>query len=79
MVLLVVLEYNGQGSSTHSYCNVSRALSDAGYSQGNGVVRLGDVLHFESVSVRASPGSFSFQRGYFPIFEVCALSSSQLL
>ena len=63
----------------HSYCSVSRLLSDARHFQGNGVVRLGDVLHFGSVSVRASPGSLSFQRGYFPIFEVCALASSQLL
>ncbi|KAI0092232.1 hypothetical protein BDY19DRAFT_929008 [Irpex rosettiformis] len=37
--------------------------------KGNGVIRIGDILHFESVSIRASPGALSFQRGYFPIFE----------
>ncbi|KAI0696188.1 hypothetical protein BC835DRAFT_1272285 [Cytidiella melzeri] len=36
---------------------------------GNGVIRIGDVLRFEPVSIRASTGVLSFQRGYFPVFE----------
>ncbi|EKM48337.1 uncharacterized protein PHACADRAFT_214845 [Phanerochaete carnosa HHB-10118-sp] len=38
---------------------------------GNGVIRIGDVLHFRPVShyIGQRTGNLSFQRGYFPIFE----------
>jgi hypothetical protein len=38
--------------------------------QGNGVIRIGDILRFEPVSIRAATGVLSFQKGYLPIFEV---------
>ncbi|KAI0338622.1 hypothetical protein BDW22DRAFT_1362689 [Trametopsis cervina] len=37
--------------------------------KGDGIVRIGDVLRYKPVSIRATPGALSFQKGYFPIFE----------
>ncbi|CCM04279.1 uncharacterized protein FIBRA_06450 [Fibroporia radiculosa] len=41
---------------------------------GNGVIRIGDVLRFEPVhsSIGTNKGILSFQRGYFPVFEYFA-------
>ncbi|KAI1789230.1 hypothetical protein LXA43DRAFT_1155066 [Ganoderma leucocontextum] len=36
---------------------------------GNSLLRIGDALRFEPVSVSFYQGALSFQRGYFPIFQ----------
>jgi hypothetical protein len=41
--------------------------------KGNALLRIGDVLRFSPVAVSVGAGSttLSYQKGYFPILEVC--------
>lgn len=43
--------------------------------QGNGILHLGDALHFLAKADRP----WSFQRGYIPIFMVCPASAIKLI
>lgn len=46
--------------------------------QGNGILRIGDILSFSDVSTAAGTkaGVLSFQRGYLPILQVRVISFS---